>query len=676
MVSFPLFHGEAVGVGKNRSRHGRVIGRGLAALAAFALLLAACLGFARPAEARDYTMDRVTIDATVQSSGVLDVQEVRTFSFDGAFNGVYFTIPTGDYVGERVELTLGAVGVVDENGMQVFRESDSGEPGTYTVTDYSTYEELKLYYPAEDCDVNFAIGYQLDHVVQAWADTGELYWKFVSDGWDVVSNNVTCTVHLPVPDGTRIAPGGNVRAWGHGSLDSTVGFSGDDVIFSVPAVGTDQYAEARIVFPLDWLDMEARSEAHLTTILDEEARWADEANAERSRARIVVGGASAIVGGLGALGLIVAAVRHAKNKRLHTPQFQELYWRDVPSADHPAVIGTLVNDGECGDKEFLATLMRLTDEGAIGLDLITHDKKTLFGNVKVERDYQLTTKTRSWRHAEDPIDRGALSFLFDNIAPHTEAYRRAKDAASLTEGTDDDGDAVLDLSEMQAMAKRMPATYTEALDVWRGTVKAEAERRGFFTDSRGGSAGSLYAIAILDIFAAIAGFIAFIALDMPWYFLLLLILPVAGCVACVVQASTTPLSPEAVEIRAKAEALKRWLEDFTNLDEAVPGDVVLWNRLLVMAVVLGVADRVIEQLRVAAPAVIDDPAFYPYYVWYLGYDGAPGPWSFVQDAYNSSYRASQAAMAASSDSSGAGAGGGFSGGGGGGFGGGGGGGAF
>ena len=30
---------------------------------------------------------------------------------------------------------------------------------------------------------------------------GELYWKFVTDGWDEPSNNVTCTIHLPIPVG-------------------------------------------------------------------------------------------------------------------------------------------------------------------------------------------------------------------------------------------------------------------------------------------------------------------------------------------------------------------------------------------------------------------------------------------------------------------------------------------
>ena len=74
------------------------------------------------------------------------------------------------------------------------------------------------------------------------------------------------------------------------------------------------------------------------------------------------------------------------------------------------------------------------------------------------------------------------------------------------------------------------------------------------------------------------------------------------------------LSNNAIEIKAKMKALKRWLLDFANLDEAVPQDVVLWNRLLAMAVVLGVSEQVIEKLEVVAPDVVDDPDFSPTYV--------------------------------------------------------------
>ena len=134
------------------------------------------------------------------------------------------------------------------------------------------------------------------------------------------------------------------------------------------------------------------------------------------------------------------------------------------------------------------------------------------------------------------------------------------------------------------------------------------------------------------------------------------------------------ISAEAIETKAKVLALKRWLQEFTRLDEAVPSDVILWNRLLVMAVALGVADKVIEQLKVAMPELIDDPDFMPVYSWYyIGHSGMGSPADVFGGAIHD---ASVAAIANSIDASGGGGGGGFSSGGGGGFGGGGGGGAF
>ena len=61
------------------------------------------------------------------------------------------------------------------------------------------------------------------------------------------------------------------------------------------------------------------------------------------------------------------------------------------------------------------------------------------------------------------------------------------------------------------------------------------------------------------------------------------------------------LTPEGTEVAARCKALKHWLEDFTRLKEAVPGDLVLWNKLLVMGAALGVSKEVLRQLAEAVP---------------------------------------------------------------------------
>ena len=96
-----------------------------------------------------------------------------------------------------------------------------------------------------------------------------------------------------------------------------------------------------------------------------------------------------------------------------------------------------------------------------------------------------------------------------------------------------------------------------------------------------------------------------------------------------------------------------------------------------MAVALGVADKVISQLKVAMPELLKDPQFMPVYSWYYYGNGMRvNAIDSVTKSVTAAHSVSTAALASSSSSSGGGFGGGFSGGGGGGFGGGGGGGGF
>ncbi|MEY8437615.1 DUF2207 domain-containing protein [Atopobiaceae bacterium 24-176] len=633
-------------------------------LAVVAVTFAAWLAAPAPALAKSYEIPRVDIDATLQPDGTLVVTEDRTFSFDGSFNGVYWRLPAGDYEGRSVEPQVESVGVVSPSGqLQAFSEGYSGDTGTYELDPAGSYTEVKLYNPADDEDVTYRIVYRLPGLASAWADTGELYWKFVSDGWDETSQNVTCRIHLPVPAGQSVEPEGNVRAWGHGTLDGSVSFDSDDVVFSVPAVGGDDFAEARVTFPVSWLSVAPSSQPRLDSILSEEQRWADEANRRRETARAIVGGSEVAIVAVGAACLAVPVWALMRYRKRHRPVFQDEYFRDVPSSDHPAVLGALLNNGDATSEGFTATLMGVSDAGAVDLSYVQIPKKGLLGGSR--DDYRLVKNPSRADALRDPVDRAFMRCLFDEVAPLAKGYEAPAD-----------GRVTLDFSSLKKVAKKHPDEFVRAYDAWSGAVEGACAERGFFTGESTG-AGFCILTFVLGILAIIFGIGALIVFDAPPTAFLMLLVPIAGVVvSLVVAARLKAYSAEAVELRAKLEALRRWLKDFTRLGEAVPTDVVLWNRLLVMAVVLGVADEVIAQLRVAVPELLDDPGFMPTYIWWSAHGSMGSPAEAFGAAAASSYQASTAAIAASSNSSGGGGGGGFSGGGGGGFGGGGGGGAF
>lgn len=645
----------------------------LAAMALAAAFLATMLATAGVARADEYSIDKVDIDATVRTDGSVVVSEVREFSFDGDFHGVYWKIPKGEYEGTSISSEVNKVGELGSGGeFQEFKrvqegDADYGQDGTYLVTDEGAYVKVKIYSAHSDDTADFAITYTDQNLARRYEDTSELYWKFVSDGWDVESENVTCTVHLPVPDGETVTAGKTVRAWGHGPLDASLSFKGNDIIYTVPGVGSDEFAEARIVFPASWLsDAPTSNKKVLSTVLDEEQKWADEANERRAQARMV----SYAALGIGVLvALLAGAVslgRLSSYRKRHTPQFDDKYFRDVPTDDHPAVLGALLNDDEPTDDDMSAALVRLTDMGALKLEKVAIESRGVFGRKKSEDDYALTKVDNAGgvpaSKSATAIDRSTLKF-FDKVLSKCKGRENG----------------VLYFSDFEKVAKDKPEAYNDAYENWKTDVKAQAEQRGFFVDRNSNGQGLVVGAVMLDILAAAALLFMTIAEVLPvgWGLGVVLLLAMSAALGFVVLRRMDNLSEEAVEVIAKLKALRRWLKDFTRLEEAVPQDVILWNRLLVMAVSLGVAEEVIEQLKVAAPQVLEDPVVAPVYGWYMYPHTALGsPASRLGSSVTSSHKVSSAAMAASSMSSGGGGGGGFSGGGGGGFGGGGGGGAF
>ena len=133
-------------------------------------------------------------------------------------------------------------------------------------------------------------------------------------------------------------------------------------------------------------------------------------------------------------------------------------------------------------------------------------------------------------------------------------------------------------------------------------------------------------------------------------------------------------TPEGAQRFAEWNGLKQFLKDFSQLQDAPSGHMALYERYLVAAVALGVADELVEALRVRIPEIANDPTFA---TWYVGSRTATGFGSFSSLGDFSSGLVGGATAPRPSDprprsgSSGGGGGGGFSGGGGGGGGGGG-----
>lgn len=612
------------------------------------------------AHADGYSMTQTYISATVEADGSLTVVEGRQFDFDDDINGVFWEINTGT---NQQGGTAGVDVLSVEEGDTAFNKVDSankGDSGVYTIEQASDGVRIKVFSPHESGDsAIYYVSYTMTGAVMNWADTAELYWKFVGDGWSADSDDVEMEVRFAnAAAGTAAVKGDNFRAWGHGPLTGDVSLDADEpmVTYTIPCVHQGEFAEARIAFPGDWVpQLAASGEERMSTILSEEKEWADEANARRAHARMIAN-ALAVLSVVAAVAFTGTIVMLKLRKRKPKPLFQDEYFRDVPSADHPAVLSALMSWNEVPDQAYIATLMKLTDDRVIKLEqaTVTKAKKGLLGREKEEQTYRITVTDEAWKAAKkDGIDRDVLKVFFAGVKP------------------DKDGARSRTFSELEEYASERTVSVGDKLEDYQTTVKGKLEGRELIASDGSVALVAGLVLGVIIVFS-ILGSLFYTDFAEANVVAAAISIPVT-IVGFVLSCTFRRYTPEGAEVAARCKALKHWLEDFTRLKEAVPSDLILWNKLLVMGVALGVSKEVLRQLAEAVPADLrnSDDFYdnYPCYWWYYHHYGNESPLDSFNDVYHETIRE----LASSSDSSSGGGGGGFSGGGGGGVGGGGGG---
>ncbi|WP_368133248.1 DUF2207 family protein [Collinsella bouchesdurhonensis] len=445
--------------------------------------------------------------------------------------------------------------------------------------------------------------------------------------------------------------GDTLRAWGHGPLTATVTPDDEDgeVDYDVPRVRAGEFAEARIAFPASWvpgMPLSSRSdEERLPDILDEEKQWAEEANARRERARLLSYGLAALTVVVSVALLAVTVIQKLRFKR-PVPTFSETYFRDVPSDDHPAVLATFMNKGTVPDRAFVATLMKLTDDRLIKLQSVATPGQ------KAASDYCISMDNGGFTRAKNGIDRAVLELYFLGVERRGTTLSRT-------------------FQSFKQYARKHTSTYSRRLDNYTHSVTGAMESRNLVASD--GTAAVVLTI-IGGTFVIGGGLLQMFFLDAPVPNIIAFGVSVVCSVITILLGLTfRRLTQEGTDLENKCRALKRWLEDFTRLGEAVPGDLILWNKLMVMGVALGVSKKTLRELADAVPPAVRNAEgfydYYPVYWWCYSDPALDAPTDSIGRVYHNSV----SAVAASESSSGGGGGGGFSGGGGGGCGGGGGG---
>lgn len=576
----------------------------------FALLLSSS------AIAKSYHFTKVDIDATVDSKGNLEVTEDRTFTFDGSFSWATYTLRKKG-ADEISRFTI------MENG-EKFSETGTEQPGTSVIINEPEKVYAKWFFNALNEERTFTIQYNAVGAVKSYKDIGELYWQFIGDESVEETEYVKITVHLP-----KGATAKDIRVWGHGPLNGMVKkLDGSTVLYEVKDLPANTFVESRITVPAKIIPNTKMNPVNrLQRILDEEQRWASEANFKRTLSKVGTWASVLLV----FVGLIIAFVLWFRFGKEYKVDFQGEYLRELPKDYPPAILGYLWHFGNTTFTDITATLLDLARRKHLVIKELKTESKGLFG-TKTGTDYKL--KLLKNDKGLSSSEKYLIEFLIKTIGVElTVTFEQIKDYAK---------------SNKQAFI----SFYKE----WQKQVKSEAKPLQLIEDK-------IFHMATWFIVATVFIFIGFGLMMAGFTTGFITMLPGIGMFAS--SGLLKRRTKEGALQLKQWKAFKAFLCDFSNLKDAPVLSMIIWEHYLVYAVTLGVADKVIEQLKVVLPQDQQE-GYHPH--WFVSSQGMQG---FAGLSNLDTSLSSLATAGTSSMSSGSGAGGGFSGGGGGGGGGGG-----
>ncbi len=162
----------------------------VAALLCLAPTAPGTAGASLTAQERTLTVERFHSDIAVLTSGVIQVRETIRFRFDGAWNGVFRTIPIryNGPGGFDYKLEVDLVSATLDDGTEPRVESDRQGRSL----------RWKIWVPdAQDTIRTVTLEYRVPNGLRFFEEHDELYWNVTGHEWDVEVGPATATVQLP-----------------------------------------------------------------------------------------------------------------------------------------------------------------------------------------------------------------------------------------------------------------------------------------------------------------------------------------------------------------------------------------------------------------------------------------------------------------------------------------------
>jgi uncharacterized membrane protein len=433
-------------------------------------ILFSVISFLSPkVQAKSFYFPSVDIQIQIQKDGTFQVEEDRTFRFEGSFTQVYWDIP----LAAEQKLTVLSFGEKKDAGLIPYVALDSTDAsrpaGYFAVVNTGGMAHIEAYHSSTDQDKTFQLVYTLGGGIQSYQDVAEFYWKVIGSAWGARTDKVQVTVTLPEEVGKN-----NIYVWGHGPLSGQATIiDGRTTHFTVTNVPANTFVEIREAFPSSVLMLPPHSGNRLDTIRKEEQGF-------QNKTRLTQGAKIVFL-----LFVFIATLGWATYWFYAWKRYGDEYKVEnvpkrlpfPPSKLQPALVEALVNQEQSvSPNSFAATVLSLAQKRYLKIEVREVLNKGVFGiGAGVEYDHIIH---------------------FQETSGHEPLLRSEKMVLSYLQQLSDDGDE-LSFKEMQENMKLFSQITYDFYKRWQKQVLQEADSLNFIEDSSKKLRGRFTVSAIL-----------------------------------------------------------------------------------------------------------------------------------------------------------------------------------
>lgn len=521
----------------------------------------------------------------------------------------------------------------------------------------------------------YQVSYKIEDVITSYYDCQEFYWKFIEEGKNAIPvKSLTGTITLP-QDVENIE---NLKVWGHGQVNGNIErTSNHSVGFEINNLRPGAMLEVRVVTTEDMFTVSENKERqyhNMDKIIEEETEWSNETNTQAIIVKSILGTIYAII-------LIIYIVKIIKYRRIQKKENDGIikkelkYYRDIPrEGDSTPNEAVYLYHFEKEKLETSAVQSEMVASTILNLCL----KKIITLEIEGKNIY--------------------ISLIGDGASLKKEEYQVYKLLSEASKGKDR-----LEISELNDYAKKHYSNYSIYINKMVNETRNELYQMQFIDKKeektyRQSKSANMFFNGILCIYVFLLTFRGIlhipsfqmpidISLAVGWreslttfvigILPLVLVILYSLHLKAKIEDKIAVITQKGYDEKIQWEALKRFLDEYSLLNEKEVPQLAVWEKYLVYATAFGIANKVIDQMKAKYPTVFLEDSWddemkkkYPiiYFstnpIYYSTHTIGTSTISMLGQGVSKAYSTSVAEIAAHNASSGSGGGGGFSGGGG------------